>query len=404
MRMGSVSRRIVVMAVSSVAAWHGLVCPAAAQDPPSTYDLGLECRSALWQAAFDDATAAGLNPGAIVVSFDAGAATRTDEGGIAVLTGIEPYEPTTDVEAFPVRYTCRVDAATGRVVSVSYVAVDVAGEEIARTPMQLVKDARLVNVCRARIADRLDDQARRRGLDRPSSDVEIAPADVTFRPGPGRVDLEGRGRARFGDAYDWQTLIFTCRYDEKRQAATRTTEGLEMPLPELSLPPASLEALDACKLAVEDAVLDDAVRRGYRRLHRVTLELPALATVTPRGGLVDVSGRGQFKLDDRHDQPTRLSFACAYDTSARDVVSATFEVEPGSWTPSGEIATGRTGTLRCESGGRNQGHCEARIKGNVRVIRDYGPVKCEAYRNWMWSATFIRVWDGCRAEFEFDEP
>jgi hypothetical protein len=46
--------------------------------------------------------------------------------------------------------------------------------------------------------------------------------------------------------------------------------------------------------------------------------------------------------------------------------------------------------------------CPAAIRGNVRVIREFGTSRCEAYRNWMWSSSQIVVWDGCAAEFEYD--
>lgn len=399
------ARVVVALAMAVLGSALAVVsAPAAAapQDPPSNYDLALECRSALWKRTFDDATAAGLDPGAVVTSFDASAAERRDEGGVAVFAGREQYEPTIDVDAFAIRYECRIDPATRQVTSVSYVAVDAAGDDVPRLPVQLVKDARLVAQCRHRIEDRLDDEARRKGVERPSSDVQIAPADVTFRPATGRVDLEGRGRARYGDEYEWQVLIFTCRYDEKRGEATRSTHALETPLPELSLPAASRDALDACRVAVEDEVLADARQRGYRSLRRVVVELPQLATIKTRGDLIDVSGKGQFKLDVSHQQPTPLSFACVYDAAAGRVASASFEVERGSWTPSGEIASGRTETLRCESRGATQQQCPAAIRGNVRIVREFGRPRCEAYTNWIWSASGITVWDGCRAEFEYE--
>jgi hypothetical protein len=97
-----------------------------------------------------------------------------------------------------------------------------------------------------------------------------------------------------------------------------------------------------------------------------------------------------------------LSFACVYDAAAGRVASASFEVERGAWTPSGEIASGRTETLRCESRGAMQQQCPAAIRGNVRIVREFGRSRCEAYKNWIWSASGITVWDGCRAEFEYE--
>ena len=367
-----------------------------------THALALECRGALWKQAFDDAKAAGLNPGAIAIDFTASKAERRDAGGEVILTGIEDYRPTTDVAPFPVRYECRLDAATGTVRAVTYTAVDEAGLPIATAPTQMVKDRRQLAACLDHVSRRLEDDVRKRGIDGPVASVEVMPRDVEWMASGNLAELRGRGRGRYDKAFDWQILNFSCRYDLKRQRVARTTYALETPLPALALPRESLEAIDACRLAVGSEVLADAVQRGYRRLERVEIELPELANVTPRGSVVDVAGRGQFRLDVRHRQPTPLTFACTWDPAARRVVSASFEVAAGSWTPSGEIANGPTGSLRCGSPRLARQECRAEIRGNVRVIREFGTTRCEAYRNWMWSASQIVVWDGCAAEFEYD--
>ena len=183
---------------------------------------------------------------------------------------------------------------------------------------------------------------------------------------------------------------------------TRETHALETPSPTGALPVASRNAIEACRVAAGSLVLADARQRGYRRLERVEIELPELADVTPRGNLLDVQGRGQFRLDPRHRQPTPLTFACTYDPRADTVVSARFDVKAGGWTPSGEVADGPTETLRCGSRALARQECRANIRGNVRIIRESGSARCEAYRNWMWSSSQIVVWDGCVAEFEYD--
>jgi hypothetical protein len=367
-----------------------------------THSLALECRGAIWKKAFDEATAAGLNPGAIVIDFTASRAERRDEGGDAVLTGIEDYRPTTDVPPFPVRYECRVDRATGAVRSVTYVAVDGSGDDLTRTPVQLVKDGRLLKPCLDQLESDLEDEVRARGVDKPRASVEVAPADVEFVSKNTTVDIQGRGRATYGKDFEWQTLIFSCRYDQKRQRITRSTHALETPSPADALPATTRNAIEACRQAVGSEVLADAQQRGYRRLERVEIELPELANVQAKGGYLDVTGRGQFRLDVRHRQPTPLTFSCAYDPRGERVVSARFEVAPGSWTPSGQIANGRTESLRCGSRRLPREECEAAIRGNVRIIREFGTARCEAYSNWMWSSSQIVVWGGCAAEFEYD--
>ena len=56
----------------------------------------------------------------------------------------------------------------------------------------------------------------------------------------------------------------------------------------------------------------------------------------------------------------------------------------------------------CESRYNENRTCPAQIRANVRVIREMGRTKCEAYKNWIYSLSGITVWGGCRAEFEFD--
>jgi hypothetical protein len=367
-----------------------------------TYALALECRGALWKAAFDEATAAGLNPRAIVIDVTTSKMSRRDEGAEIVMTGVDAYQPTTDVAPFPVRHECRLDRETGTVRSVRYVAVDAQGQDVAKPPSQMVKDGRYLGACVARIESDLAEEVRRRGVSAPVAAVEVSLADVDVQVTGSTADLRGRGRGKYGDGFEWRILNFSCRYDLTRQRVSRTTHALETPLPALALPRESLDAIDACRAAVGSEVLADAMLRGYRRLDRVDIELPELADVTSRGGYLDVTGRGQFRLDPRHRQPTPLTFACAWDPRARRVVSARFEVAPGAWTPSGEIANGRTESLRCGSPRVTRQECPAAIRGNVRVIREFGTSRCEAYRNWMWSSSQIVVWDGCAAEFEYD--
>jgi hypothetical protein len=84
------------------------------------------------------------------------------------------------------------------------------------------------------------------------------------------------------------------------------------------------------------------------------------------------------------------------------VRSAAFEAGQASWTPSGEVATGKTATLVCESTRDLQRVCPASIKGSVKIIRQISSTPCEAYKNWIWSLSGITVWGGCQAEFEFE--
>ncbi|HMM34011.1 MAG TPA: hypothetical protein PKA62_04655, partial [Thermoanaerobaculia bacterium] len=111
-----------------------LASPLAGQGPADDYDLVLECRGALWKATFDDATAAGLDPGAAPVSFHGSEARRTPGDGVVTFRGTEEYQPSHRTRAIPVRYECVVDAATRTVRSITYEAVDAKGSALAKRP------------------------------------------------------------------------------------------------------------------------------------------------------------------------------------------------------------------------------------------------------------------------------
>jgi hypothetical protein len=403
--------------VSLLIAAVSAAAPGAAQGSPDDHALALECRGALWKLAFDEATAAGLNPGAVVTGFEAGKARRSKDGALLVFRGREPYEPTTDVAPFPIEYECRVDPRTRQVVSVTYTAVDATGARIARAPTDLVKDARVVDACRQRLVGRIGDEAERKGATDASAQVEIDPASVAFTPKSGTIDLAGRGRARFGDAFAWQALDFTCRYDERKRQATKSTHDLEVASAVDSLQPEARDAVAACRAAVEAEILEGARKRGYltvdprldgrerrreRRDSEPVIDIPSLPNVKTQGDRIEVSGKGQFKVERRHAQPTPMTFICVYDRAAGRVASSQVTLEEGGWTPSGEVASGVTDTMRCESRYGAHQQCRARIKGGVKIVREFGRAPCEAYRNWIWSLEGVTVWGDCAAEFEFE--
>ena len=154
---------------------------------------------------------------------------------------------------------------------------------------------------------------------------------------------------------------------------------------------------------MQAADLQEAVQRGYRSLRRVRVELKPGADFTEAGSELEVRGQGEFKLDERHPVATGMSFVCRIDPAGPRAVSTKIDVAPAGWTQSGEVATGRMGTLVCESVGSAQKVCAADIKGSVTILRERrGSTGCKAYENWIWSLSGITVWGGCRAEFEFE--
>lgn len=57
--------------------------------------------------------------------------------------------------------------------------------------------------------------------------------------------------------------------------------------------------------------------------------------------------------------------------------------------------------LRCESSNDREQYCPASIAGSVRIVRQLSQTPCTSGRNWNWNSNGIRVWGGCRAEFEY---
>ena len=364
------------------------------------------CEAALVKQTFEDATAAGLNPPATPVSFDARKAVTTRRNGKLIVVGTEDYRPAVDIPAFPVRYECMADPVTGKVESITYTAVAAKGGSSAKAPVVLVREAQVVRACRTKVWEKAADAAMKQGLTAGGADVELEAEGAVLTPTPSRTTTEvaGRGQIRLSQDYEWQPVAFTCRYDEKKKEATRASYTIDRTsaaqTPALSADKA--RALEACHAAVEGEVLRDAERRGYRLSSRVQIDLKPGAAFKEVGQDLEVKGRGEYKLDERHKQPTPLTFTCVYDARGGAVRSAAFEPGESAWTPSGEVATGKTATLVCESTRDVQRVCPAAIKGNVRIIRQRSSTPCEAYKNWIWSLSGITVWGGCQAEFEFE--
>jgi Protein of unknown function (DUF3011) len=67
----------------------------------------------------------------------------------------------------------------------------------------------------------------------------------------------------------------------------------------------------------------------------------------------------------------------------------------------GEMQSDRYQRLVCESQNNREQRCRANIQGDVRIVRQMSGERCREGRNWEWNRDGIRVWDGCRAEFEY---
>lgn len=264
-------------------------------------------------------------------------------------------------------------------------------------------DAALLGACREALEEEVRSDAVDRGVTAGGNDAEPDPASVATTTKGRVVELKGTGRARLSRDYEWQPITFGCRWDTRKERVTKAWYSAvgERRLGLLS--PGRQAVLDACRGAVRDAVWDDAGRRGYTwPRDAVVVELERYGDFADSGRSTEVTGEGSFKSDAGHSVSTPITFRCVWDADRAEVVSATFEARPTGRSPSGELASRKTGTLVCESYGKAQKVCAAGIRGNVRVLRQLGTVPCEAYKNWIYSLSGITVWGGCGAEFEFD--
>lgn len=57
--------------------------------------------------------------------------------------------------------------------------------------------------------------------------------------------------------------------------------------------------------------------------------------------------------------------------------------------------------VTCQSVKDREQFCPAPIEGGVRVTRQLSDTPCVQGRTWNWTRDGVRVWEGCRAEFEF---
>lgn len=366
------------------------------------HELALQCRGALWKLTFDEATAAGLNPGAIAVQFEAGKATTRRSDGQAFVTGVEDYQPVHDTKPFKVSYECVVDISSKRVTSVTYEAVDRLGNPVSARPTDLVRHARYVDACQTAIVVKINEKAVDKGITVGGSGAEFDAANATVTKKGTNTEIEGTGLVRLSRDYEWEAASYSCRFDDRKARISRASYTLADLSDIGALSPDRQAAMSRCREAVRDAVADDAQARGYRWWWRVEVRLEQVGNFKEAARGIEVSGDGWFRSDRDHPERTPITFACTYDPAADRVQRATFEAKPTGRTPSGEIASGKIGTLVCESINGVHKTCPAQIRGDVKVIRDFGRARCVAYENWIYSLSGITVWGDCRAEFEFD--
>jgi hypothetical protein len=70
---------------------------------------------------------------------------------------------------------------------------------------------------------------------------------------------------------------------------------------------------------------------------------------------------------------------------------------------SGELnpAASNLKLVTCQSQKDREQFCPAPIEGGVRVFRRLSDTTCREGANWSWTREGVRVWRGCRAEFEY---
>ena len=69
----------------------------------------------------------------------------------------------------------------------------------------------------------------------------------------------------------------------------------------------------------------------------------------------------------------------------------------GGWGGSGS----NRGSVTCQSEKDRERFCPAPIDGDVRLKRQISDTPCRQGRNWSWSRDGVRVWGGCRGDFDY---
>lgn len=59
------------------------------------------------------------------------------------------------------------------------------------------------------------------------------------------------------------------------------------------------------------------------------------------------------------------------------------------------------GNVTCQSEKDRERFCPAQIGGDVRLRRQISDTPCREGRNWSWTRDGVRVWGGCRGEFDY---
>jgi hypothetical protein len=67
----------------------------------------------------------------------------------------------------------------------------------------------------------------------------------------------------------------------------------------------------------------------------------------------------------------------------------------------GSGGSGASGRVTCQSNDGRASFCPAPVDGDVRVFRNMSDVRCRENVNFSWTRDGVRVWNGCRAEFEY---
>lgn len=366
------------------------------------HELLRVCERALGQRAFDEATAASLGPSALPLDIDRERTGLERRGPSRYFSGMAAYRPDSEVSELAVSFECLIEVGARAVSSATYAVLDDAGRPRSAPPAQIAGDLLALDACRRRIESRMNDEVSREGDRSNASELKVSLDDLTATRGRGSIEFRGNGRGRYGPAYDWQETFVSCRFEEGRKEATRSSHAVKGGLTVRQLTGPASGALGGCRRLVEEQVRDNAVRRGFTLwdLGRFRLEYEEVGTVTPRGADYDVTGRAHYRLDPRHLQPTHLTYSCTLDATNR--VTGRYTLENRGRTPSGAISTGLTDVLRCVYYAGPPRRCEASVSGDVRLLQQLqGGQECVEFKNWSWSPTGFVVWGGCRAEFEY---
>lgn len=257
-----------------------------------------------------------------------------------------------------------------------------------------------LEACRPHVLEEVDEDAMASGVPGGVAEVELDPLPTRQRKGD-RTEVAGGGRFRLGPEYEWQTMTWTCRFDEKKGEVNRAGYRGDQRAAAAALPADRRTALDRCRRAVISLVGEQASRQRWRSA-QYTISPGVAGAFAEHEGRPQVQGVGEVALRAAYSTSVSMRYTCTFDPDVEGAIDTAVQLASSAYTRDGELVENRYETLTCSSSNYGEQRCSTSrpIAGNVRVKQQYSKTPCAG--RFRWDTWAIMVRDGCRAEFEFE--